>query len=137
MRFLTQTIVRPWFVCGMAMLAGCASIDSRPPEEIVAERALEQVAFLMAGDFDNALSYMSPSYRNGGRAQFYSADKSGALSWQKADLKWVKCEDAPEPKRCEIRLLITVVKPPAIRTPIVVPLDDIWIKVENRWFMYE
>ena len=120
-----------------ALLAACSSIDgAQQAEEIVGERALNHAAALMAGDFDGALEFMLPSYANSARAADYKRSRSGATGWKDVSLKWVKCGDSEIKDRCEVRLLVTTTRPPATTTPITVPLDDVWLLVDGRWYQY-
>ena len=86
------------------LVASCATIDTRSPEEIVGERALAQSEALVAQDFDTALSYTVPSYRQGPRAAFYQANHSGSGYWTRTEVRWVQCEDGPEAERCSVRI---------------------------------
>ena len=127
-----------WLLIGAsAALVGCSNINMAvAPEEIVGERAIAQANAVMVGDFDTGLGYMTPSYRESARAKDFKRSRSGATGWTNVDLKWVKCDDAPKPTRCEVRLLVTLMRPPAITTPITVPLDDVWIFVDDDWYQY-
>ena len=128
------------FVLILAVLlstAGCAVFETRPPEEVVAERAMEQANYLMAGDFEAALEYMTPSFQNGPQAQDYRRDKAAVPSWNAASIKWVKCDEVEAPERCEVRVMVTVVRPPSITVPITIPLDDTWILVEGIWYQFD
>ena len=128
------------FVLILAVLlstAGCAVFETRPPEEVVAERAMEQANYLMAGDFEAALEYMTPSFQNGPKAQDYRREKAAAPAWDDASVKWVKCDADDEVTKCEVRLLITVLRPPAITVPIQIPLDDTWILVDGNWYQFD
>ena len=120
-----------------ALLAACSSLgNARPAEEIVGERALEHARALMAGDFDGAIEFMIPTYKNSPRAKDFKRSKSGATGWQDVSLKWVKCDDGEVTERCEVRLIVKTLRPPAVMVPITVPLDDVWILVEGGWYQY-
>lgn len=120
-----------------SMLSGCAAMQSRSPEEIVGERATAQADALMRADFETALSFMAPSYRDNPRSESYARDRAGAPGWTDATLKWVKCEQVPDPEKCDVRMLIKMSRPPMVNTPILVPLDDVWIKVSGQWYQYD
>lgn len=123
------------FVVILAPALGCAALAPKTPEEIVGARALEQARALQAGDYDSALDYMTPAYRSSPRARDYQRNRAGSGGWQDVVLKWVKCD--PESARCEVRLLIYVIRPPAVNTPLPVPLDDTWIEVDGVWYQYD
>ena len=47
----------------LAVLAGCASVESGTPEEIVKARAEARWKAMVAHDFKRAYEYLAPSYR--------------------------------------------------------------------------
>ena len=114
---------------------GCATLSTETPEELVGARALEQAAALMAADYEIAIGFMTPTYRSSPRAADYQRNRAGTGSWQKVDLKWVKCD--AEYNACDVRLLVTVLRPPAVTSPIQVPLDDKWVNIDGQWYQYE
>ena len=116
---------------------GCAVFETRPPQEVIAERAVEQANYLMVGDFDAALKYMTPSFQNGPKAQDYRRHRAAAPGWSAARVRWVKCDPVDAPERCDVRLLVTVTRPPSINVPIEVPLDDVWILVDSKWYQFD
>lgn len=38
--------------------------------------------------------------------------------------------------RCEVRLILSVMKPPEMSIPLPIPYDAIWLNVEGMWYMY-
>ena len=122
-------------LCACLLAAGCASLAPKTPEEIVGTRALDQAQALMEGDFERALSYMTPSYQASPRSADYERNRAGAGSWTDVQLKWVKCNQ--EQELCEVRLIIRAMRPPAMTVPIPIPLDDTWIFIDGSWYQYE
>ena len=168
-----------------SLLAGCASPTKVAVEEQVGSRAMQWADALMAGDYDVALTFMTPSYRGSPRAERFEGDFSGATYWQNAEIKWVKCEEnsaAGEPDsainppeavladtaasddcvvdtwndcgktflapislsststygsdRCEVRLIITAMKPPELTFPRPIPYNITWLFVDGGWYLY-
>lgn len=128
-----------------ALLAGCASLDNRPPEEIVGERALKQARALMERDFDEAVTYTTPAYQNGPRSWTYPADHSGAMYWRDVQLRWVRCDEGPDPDRCSARIWIFAEFPQVAIRPgmtsgssadVPISWDKTWIKIDGRWYQY-
>lgn len=115
-------------------LVSCASMQPRPAEEVVADRAMAQANALMDLDFEEAKSYTTPAYRESPRSRAFMAEHSGASFWQSVSVRWVKCEDAPEPEVCDVRLLVNMMKPPAMKAPVTIPRDATWILVEGEWY---
>ena len=47
----------------------------------------------MAQDYDEALTFMTPSYQNSPRAERFRGTLAARAFWQDAEIKWVKCDD--------------------------------------------
>ena len=179
-------------VCLLAgvLLAGCATPQPVTVEEQVGDKALQWADALMAGDYDGALSFMTPSYQNSPRSERFRGDFSGAGYWQAAEIKWVKCDDedaaeagveegadhastasadaaisgsadAPDnahgcvvtvwddcgqafpgpistsgtastsSDRCEVRLMLSVMKPPEMSYPMPIPYEMTWLNIRR------
>jgi hypothetical protein len=121
-------------VC-LASGLGCATPSTQTPEEIVGGRALAQSEALMAGDYEAAMVFMTPTYQSSPRAADYQRNRAGTGSWQKVDLKWVRCD--ADYNACDVRLLITAFRPPAVAVPIQIPLDDKWVIIDGQWYQYD
>ena len=121
-------------VITMAVM-GCETLSPKSTEEVVGARAMAQAEALRTGDYDLALSFMTPSYQASPRARDYQRQRAGSGGWQNIELKWVRCDN--EEARCEVRLLIYALRPPALTTPYPIPLDDTWIKINGKWYQYE
>ena len=125
-----------------AGFVGCSSFQSRPPEEIIAERALTQARYLMDRDYDAALTYVVPSYQNSARAEFYETDFSGSSVWTDASVKWVRCGESQEPDRCEVRLWIygslssSGPSSSARGDTVPWPWNKVWVKIDGEWYQY-
>ena len=127
------------------LIGGCATPTWVPPEELVGQRALAQAQALLARDYDRALSFTSPAYRNGARAWAYPADHAGSVYWRDVQLKWVRCDEGPNPDRCSARMWIFAEFPQVALRPgmttgvggdVPVSWDKTWIKVDGEWFQY-
>ena len=120
-------------------LSGCAGFqrNSASPEERVAERALAQAQALQAGDYQTALEYTTPAYRASPRAASYQAQYNGTTWWSDVTVGRVTCEQIADPLRCEVRLIVTVFRPPMTSSAWPIPLDKTWIRVEGDWYVFE
>ena len=122
--------------------AGCSTVDTRPPEEIVEERALAQAQALVDQDFETALSYVTPTYQESPRASRYRANHSGSAWWKRVEVRWVKCGESAEIGRCEVRVWIYGNIPSPARAASdrgdTSPgsWDTIWIKSDGEWYQY-
>lgn len=128
-------LLRSLPVVYLALGLGCGTLTTQTPEEIVGGRALQQAEALMVGDYKRALGFMTPTYQSSPRAAAFQRNRAGSGSWQKVDVKWVKCD--PAYNACDVRLLITIMRPPAVTVPIQVPLDDKWVTVDGQWYQYD
>ena len=119
-------------------LSGCSMLQPRPPEEIIADRAMAQVRDLMNADYESAVTYVVPSYQSSARAKFYPSEFAGSPTWTDASVVWVKCDEALEPDRCKVRLRVyggPAVGRPSSRgesTPFI--WEKVWIKINGEWY---
>lgn len=122
--------------------SGCALFEALPPEEAVRQRADAQAQALIAQDYDKALSFVSPAYRNGPRAKSYRARFDGASFWKRAEVAWVRCGESDDADRCDVRLWVYGAMPhfggPRDQRGDTVPisLNSLWIYVEGNWYQY-
>lgn len=134
-KLVPECIGRPVVCCALLFgFSACASFESKSPEEIVTERVLAQAEAFMALDYDLALTFMTPTYQKSPRASRFRAEFSGASWWQGVDMKWVNCEEAAEPSRCDVRVIIHMMRPPAVNTPIPIPYDMVWANIDGVWY---
>jgi hypothetical protein len=194
LKAITQAAFSMCLLSGV-LLAGCATPQPLTVEEQVGNRALEWADALMAQNYDEALSFMTPSYRSSPRSERFRGDFSGAGFWQAAEIKWVKCDDEdgaeagveegadesgtalanaaisdsanasdnadgcvvtvwngcgqafPGPvspsattsvsgDRCEVRLMLTVMKPPEMLYPMPIPYEMTWLNIDGSWYIH-
>ena len=126
----------------VAGFLGCSSLQPRSPEEIIAERALAQARHLINTDYESALAYVVPSYQGSARAKFYPAEFAGSSSWKDASVRWVRCGEADESDRCDVRLWVygSLYLGPSSTSGRG---DDqpwawntVWIKIRGEWYQY-
>ena len=184
------------------LVAGCASPPKVPVEEHLSQKTLQWTEALIGQDYERALTFMTPSYQSGPRAERFSADFGGAAFWQNAEIKWVKCDQedsspaasaddgvavAPGSAsavaagstdnadstasasdaandcvvnawescgreltapfstsstmstysdRCEVRVILSVMKPPEMSFPMPIPYEVTWLNVDGTWYIY-
>ena len=116
--------------------SGCATVDNRDPEAIVGERVMQQMRAFMDLDYDLALGYMTPGYQQSPRAERFQGEFSGSGWWQDVTLKSVDCGEATDATRCSVRVIIMMMRPPAVRSPLPMPYDMTWVKLDGQWFHY-
>jgi hypothetical protein len=177
------------FLLSGIFLAGCATPKQMTVEERVGNRALQWANALMALDYDEALTFMTPSYQNSPRSARFRGDFSGSGFWQDAEIKWVKCDEKSDEKsdsrsstnddisaplnneplgsaddcvmstwdpcgqdfsrpsavssavtgrsdRCVVRLILTVMKPPEMSSPMPIPYELTFLNVDGGWYAF-
>ena len=66
--------------------AGCAVLDNRPPEQVVAERAQAWADALLDSDLEGAWALTSPGFREHTAPEGYFRYIAGAGRWTGAEL---------------------------------------------------
>ena len=132
-----------FLLVGLALvMAGCASIQPQPPEEVVRARAEAQGQALVDQDFETALSFTTPAYQSSPRSDMYQANFSGSSFWTKTEVARVECDEGPDPERCDVRLWIYGQFPRPGRftgqrgQDVPSSYDSVWIKVDGDWYQY-
>ena len=124
-------------LCCVAMsLSACNTTLQLSTEEVVGNRAGEWAEALMALDYDKALSMTTPGFQKSPRASRYRADFSGTGWWQDVTLKSVNCDDVVPHERCEVRQIISLMRPPATKYPIPIPYDSVWLNIDGEWYIF-
>ncbi|MDA9667011.1 hypothetical protein N9T47_02435 [Luminiphilus sp.] len=175
----------------VVLVAGCASPPKISVEEHLSYQTLQWTDALMSQDYERALTFMTPSYQSGPRAERFKGDFSGTSFWQNAEIKWVKCDQENSPPagptddgaaaasgsasnaapaldaasdcvvnvwedcgqelavpfstsstmsthsgRCEVRVMLSVMKPPEMSFPMPIPYEVTWLNVDGVWYIY-
>jgi hypothetical protein len=176
------------------LVAGCASPQKASVEEHLSYKTLQWTDALIGQDYERALTFMTPGYQNGPRAERFRGDFSGASYWQSAEVKWVKCDGESDltagpaddgaavalgsaanavstasasgvaddcvvnawedcgqelvapisasstmstrSDRCEVRLILSVMKPPEMSFPMPIPYEVTWLNADGAWYIY-
>ena len=63
------------------LLPACSILDTRTPEEIIAERAQARLDTLRARDFEASYQYTTPGYRSTENVGQYGTRYSGSSMW--------------------------------------------------------
>ena len=116
-------------------LAGCAALQPKTPEEIVAQRVEQRWAALIARDFDKAWGYTQPSYRAAFKREDYAKRFGTAGQWRGVQVHGVTCEA----ERCAVRIRLTtrLMLPPAAGRDVVGFLDETWVREDGQWWFYQ
>ena len=126
--------IRIFVVAAISLMAGCASLDQSPPEQIVSERSIERASFLMANDYEAAYRFSTPGYRSLETVSEFSSRYVGASMWEEAEVAKVTCSGEPA-ARCDVALAINVKVPPT--GLVTTHLQETWVFSAGKWYFYE
>ena len=112
----------------VAVLAGCATMGGRKPEEAVKERAQARWDALLKDDVRAAYAYFSPGSRAVMDFKSYEASIRKGF-WRSATVDSVTCASA---KRCEANETIEY-EFQGRRTRS--PLTETWIEEDGNWWL--
>lgn len=116
---------------------GCVIVrDSRPPEEIVAERAATHLELLRQQEWEQALAYTTPGFRSQTTPEQYSGRYGGVWMWKATRVGDVSCDGEPVTDRCKVQTYRTV-SSPHLTGEIEHYSPKVWINVDRQWFIYE
>lgn len=120
-----------------ALLAGCASMGPKTPEEEVRALAEARWNALIKRDFVKAYGYAQPSFRAVVTPSAYAQRFGSAGRWKSAQIHEATCEAA----RCTVKVrLTTEIMVPSFRRsiPEVVSYhDEVWVREEGQWWFFE
>jgi len=130
---LKQLSLRTFTVAATLLLAACAGtgLSGKTPEQLVEQRAQQRLDALMAHDINKAMTYTTPAYRDRTTPERYAGLYAGVVNWQEAQVHQVDCEE----ERCNVKVLVTY-ELPRPRINNTRPFDEVWIKVDGRWYIY-
>jgi hypothetical protein len=122
----------------LLLLAGCSEVFEPPPtpEEVVAERAQARWDALIAGDWEKAYSFASPSFRAVADLDRFRMKLGDGGGWQGAEVKKVECEADV----CQATVGIKFKPPFQMRNAFEQPLEthyrERWILEDENWWIF-
>ena len=117
------------------VMTGCAVLDSRPPEVIVAERAQQRIDLLMEGDYEASYAFTTPGYRTTEGPGRYGTRWAGTSMWTHADVLNVRCDGSDTATRCKVAVKVEYVAVKVGGSSTVLRED--WIFVDGNWFLHQ
>ncbi len=129
-----MTLPRPSLLaagCAIALLAGCASLTPKTPEQVVAERSQARWSALIKRDFAAGHVYYQPAFR----AAFKPDDVlavDGPPRAHAVRVHHVECQ----PERCTARVVFTIKVPGSRREAWDVDTvrDETWVRQDGQWW---
>ena len=112
------------------LLAGCASMQTQTPEQIVEARANQRWQHLIDGDIEKAYDMLTDSYRRVTPYERYRGRMTNG-GWIKAKAISVTCAD----EVCAVRISLEAKPPLGSRFGgnINTGLDESWVFEEGQW----
>lgn len=117
------------------LMSACSILDTRTPEDIVAERAQARLDTLRARDYGGSYEYTTPGYRSTESVGQYGTRYVGASMWTGARVVRVECEDVEPPKYCKSVVRIDF-KAPQFGHSHTHKFED-WVKISGDWYLYQ
>lgn len=113
------------------VLSGCASLQPRPPEQIVEARANQRWQHLIAGDVQDAYAMLTQSYRDSTPYERYRTHIANG-SWVRAKVISISCAE----EVCTARISLEAKPPLGVRYGgnIITGLDETWIHESGQWY---
>lgn len=125
-----------WTFLTLALVLGaCSTFDSRTPEEVVADRAQKRVDALMAGDYEGAYQYTTPSYRTTEGVGRYGTRWAGVGMWLSANVTKVQCSGTERIDRCKV--FVEVLYKAMRYEPMTTSLSEDWLLIDGGWYLYQ
>ena len=135
----TQKMRYAALVCGLfltgSMISACATLDTRPKEERVADRSEQRWAAIAEKDWDRTYEFLSPGYRETTSLAAYRARYGGASSVTEFEVQSVECEDED---LCYVTMLASYeASVPQVGTHQGRrPFRERWILVDDEWWLF-
>lgn len=118
-----------------ALLAGCAAVEPRPPEDVVAERAQARWAALLDGDIEEAHQYYAPGYRDGVSVDSIRARMKGSrLNWREVELEEIECSESLCRPVFMVRYDYRSPLPRVGTVNSAARLEERWIREGGNWY---
>lgn len=135
-RFFASSLVT-WLSLSALLVSvvGCSTMGfGRSPEELVRERAAKRWEALVAGDFDSAYHYTTPSFRKVQVKGRYRNLFGNAARWTGAKIASVVCsQDACDVQvSVEMQVFVGFTK----GMPSFAVMNEKWVREEGEWWFF-
>lgn len=122
-------------VSALTAIAGCASMGSKTPEQLVQQRAEAYWKARQGADVKAAYALLTPAYRGLRDEQAFRQQFGAGSPILASKVDKVTCEA----EKCTARVALTA-KPsiPGLNLPsITTYMDDTWLLVDGQWWRHE
>lgn len=118
------------------ILAGCATRDTRPPEEQVRGLSVKRWQLLLSDQLDEAYKLTAPSYRKlRSPEDFRNRIRGLPVRWIGAKVLRVECQDASCTVRTELESKPMI--PTHFKGTLSSGIDESWVFEDGRWWILE
>ena len=127
--------MRKLFLLGFfpMLLGGCATLESKSPEQAVAERSRLRIDALMDRNYEVAYAFATPGYRSTEGVIKYTSRWAGVGMWRTADISSVSCEPSDVIDRCKVWLEVDYQAPGF--EPVTTAIDEDWLLIDGEWYL--
>ncbi|UTF59839.1 hypothetical protein [Gilvimarinus sp. DA14] len=112
-------------------VTGCALLEPKSDEEVVAQRAQEWSNALLEQDYSSAYAYTSPGFKSRESARKYTKRYAGSGIWINTNVEKVACEV----DTCEVVVKVRYKIQKQNLTASTL-LTEKWVKVDGDWWLY-
>lgn len=117
------------------LLAGCAAVEPRSPEDIVAERAQARWDALMAGKVSEARPYYAEGFRSGVSADAMRSRMAGSrVKWTGVELREISCTETLCRPVFMVRYEYRSPLPRVGTVNSAARLEERWIRDKGEWY---
>ena len=129
--------MRKLFLLGFfpMLLGGCATLESKSPEQAVAERSRLRIDALMDRNYEVAYAFATPGYRSTEGVIKYTSRWAGVGMWRTADIYSVSCEPSVVIDRCKVWLEVDYQAPGF--EPVITAIAEDWLLIDGEWYLYQ
>lgn len=122
-------------IFGVLGLQGCATVEQRPPELVVTERANHRWKALVAENWAQSYGVLVPSYRAVHSVDDYRKSFAMSVRWVGGDVVSATCEAT----KCSLRVKVTTMLPFSRRPgeTISTHIDETWLLENGKWYYYQ
>ncbi|MDL2339413.1 MAG: hypothetical protein QFE16_16380 [Pseudomonadota bacterium] len=119
----------------VALIGGCANLNSASPEDTVRERAKQRWIALLSGDTRKAYEFTTPSFRSVSGFDAYKAKFGSTVNLLAAEVVSVTCEaeKCATVVRVDARPLLGAHFGNTISTHV----DETWLLEDGRWWFFQ
>ncbi len=116
------------------VLSGCAGLPASGPEDTVSARAQARWDAVVAGDWEKAYGYATPTYRATVDLYRFRVNNDALIKFRNASVFGVACEDSAV---CKVKMKVTFTPPQDRPSPdLTTVIEERWVIEGGEWWRY-